>query len=64
MLVNIFINVLIVVTWLNQNNVIAVFFAAMVLINVRQSSHNIQLVHSADTQKNTHLQAHKSLQKN
>ncbi len=30
---------------------IVVFFAAMVLLNVRQSSHDIQLVHSANTQK-------------
>ena len=61
MLVNIFINVLIVQTYLNQNKVIAVFFAAMVLLNVRQSSHDIPLVHSANTQKHTHLQAHKFL---
>ena len=45
MLVNIFINVLIVEAYLNQNKVIAVFFVAMVLLNVRQSSHDIQLVH-------------------
>jgi len=36
MLVNIFINVLIVEVYLNQNKVIAVFFVAMVLKNAHQ----------------------------
>ena len=36
MLVNIFINAQIVEAYLNQNKVIAVFFAAMVLKNVHQ----------------------------
>ena len=63
MLVNIFINVLIVEAYLNQNKVIAVFFVAMVLLNVRQSSHVIPLIQSANTQKHTHLQVHKSCYK-
>ncbi len=54
MLVNIFINVLIVQSYSNQNKVIAVFFVVMGLLNVRQSSHDIQLVASANTQKHTH----------
>ena len=45
MLVNIFINVQIVAAYLNQNKGIAVFIVAMVLLNVRQSSHDIQLVY-------------------
>ncbi len=49
MLVNIFINVLIVEAYSNQNKVIAVFFVAMVLLNVRQSSYDIPLVHSTNT---------------